>query len=161
MNFRKLAVLLKQEENNMNIRILFILISLTGCIAGPGVAVGPTTATATGINISSTPTEVKVTTAPTKFAEVVAPSIVPMNLQKLQWKVMNKADLVALLAQLNKTSDLTFALFTLDNNNFKVLDNNLQEMSQYILEQQAVISFYEKIQAGMAATETTPITPAK
>jgi hypothetical protein len=34
-------------------------------------------------------------------------------------------------------------------------------MSQYILEQQAVISFYEKIQAGMAATETTPITPAK
>ena len=145
----------------MNIRILFSfsLLLLSGCVAGPGVAVGPTTAT--GINISSTPTEIKVTTEPTRFPEVHAPTVQPMNMQRLQWKVMNKADLMALLAQLNKTPNPNFAIFTLDGNNFRILDGNLQEMRRYILEQQAVITFYERVQAGMAAGETTSTTPAK
>ena len=106
--------------------------------------------------VASCASDINVTASPTKFPEVKAPTAQPMNFQDMSWKIYNKADLLALIDQLSKNPDKNFALYTLDGTNFKALDSNLQEMRRFILEQQAVIVFYQNIQAGTALDTTQP-----
>jgi hypothetical protein len=120
-----------------------ILITLTGCTNSAKINIGGS---------DTDPVQVQVTS--TALPEIKVPTAAPMDLQDFKWRVLNKKDLLALLTQLNKKPDPNFAIFVLDNNAFKMLDNNIQEMRRFIQEQQATITYYQKLQAGMADKST-------
>jgi hypothetical protein len=88
---------------------------------------------------------------PTVLPEIKVPTANPMDLQDFKWRVLNKKDLLALLTQLNKKPDPNFAIFILDNGSFRMLDNNIQEMRRYIEEQNAIITYYQKLEAGISS----------
>ena len=79
----------------------------------------------------------EVKTAPLKFPEVTAPTIVPMNTKTINIKT----------ATVNGN-----VLYTLTPDNMENLDNNIIEMRRYILSQGAQIIFYQNLNKSVETT---------
>ena len=74
---------------------------------------------------------------------VAAPKPDPLVLNPVHWKVYNSTELKALGEQLTKDGG-TVVLFTLDEPNFKTLNDNLVSIKSFIQQQDAEIDFYAK-----------------
>jgi len=76
----------------------------------------------------------------TLVPHVDIPKADPVNPQPIHWKVYNADELKALGAQLQANGG-TVTLFTLDEDNFKKLNDNLVDVKTYIKQQSAIINF--------------------
>ena len=87
---------------------------------------------------------------------VVAPKPDPVTMAPVQWRAYNASDL-------KKLSDSTLAnggnvlLFTLDETNYKNLQDNLNSIDKYIRQQNAIVDFLNKAAnaPSKAATDST------
>lgn len=79
-----------------------------------------------------------------KDQPITAPSPAPLSVSSVEWKVFNSNGLKELAA---KATDKT-VIYTLDIENFTNFNKNLLELRRYILEQQEVINFYQRLQTN-------------
>lgn len=118
-------------------------------------------ALASGLLLSGCATTGSVTVQPTKIPAAEAPTPAPLNMRDVQWKILTKADLEALLIELEQNPDPNFALYTLDNGNFQALNLNLVDIRRFILEQQQVVVYYRDLEAQTHPAEEKKEEPKK
>ena len=80
----------------------------------------------------------------------VEPMAQPANMRGVEWKVLNKAEMQKILAELEKNPDPNFALFALTPKGFEALSTNLVEINRFVQEQQQVIAYYRAYTAETA-----------
>jgi hypothetical protein len=90
-------------------------------------------------------------TSPAVIPAVIAPVPAPVNMRPVRWQVLTTADLQRIVAEQEANPDPNFVLYALDNGNFQALNLNLVDIRQFVLEQQEVITFYEKVEADAHA----------
>jgi uncharacterized protein YceK len=93
-----------------------------------------------------------------KTAPVSIPTVQPLTLHQVQWKVLNASDLKALLDGLKDNKDIV--LFALDASNYQNLNLNYVEIKRYISEEKTVILLLKNIadqQSGVVSS-TQPTT---
>jgi hypothetical protein len=93
-----------------------------------------------------------------KTAPVSIPTVQPLTLNQVQWKVLNASDLKALLDGLKDNKDIV--LFALDASNYQNLNLNYVEIKRYISEEKTVILLLKNIadqQSGVVSS-TQPTT---
>lgn len=100
---------------------------------------------------------VDIKSKPVVFTPVTVPDPAPMNLSHVTWKVYNANDIKILAKSLNGESSRTFVLYGLDNDNFQLMDANLQDMFRYILEENKTKDFYKNLELN----ENTAIDSSK
>ncbi|MNK57963.1 hypothetical protein D3C87_770310 [compost metagenome] len=83
---------------------------------------------------------------------VVEPQTLPVQMRKVEWKVITKPELEKLLADLNANPDPNFALFALTPKGFENLSYNLVEINRFMQEQQQVVLYYRKYNEETADT---------
>lgn len=102
-----------------------------------------------------------VTVDSVKIPAAQAPEPAPLTMRNVQWKILTKADLEKLLAELEANPDPNFALYTLDNGNFQALNLNLVEIRRFIVDQQQVIVFYKNLENPTPPAEEKKEEPKK
>ncbi len=91
---------------------------------------------------------------------VVEPQSLPVQMRKVEWKVITKPELEKLLADLNANPDPNFALFALTPKGFENLSYNLAEINRFMQEQNQVILYYRKYNEETADV-TVPVPATK
>jgi len=102
---------------------------------------------------------VDIKTAPVVIPPPPAPRAEPLDLKPVQWHLVTKDDLPALLETVKKNPNGNFVLYTLDTQNFENMNLNMEELRRYIKEECAVIIFYEKY--NNVIPDTDPVAPSK
>lgn len=90
---------------------------------------------------------------PVVFTPVTVPDPKPMVLNHTTWIVYNANDIKNLAKTLTSSNSKNFVLYGLDNQNFQVLDANVQEMYRYILEETETANFYKNLELKEHPTE--------
>lgn len=85
------------------------------------------------------PPIVIVTTNP----HVYAPKVDPIKLSEVKWKIYNINELKTLVEN-SKTFKDQIVLFTLDEENFKLLNNNLNDIKRYIKQKNEAFILLDK-----------------
>ena len=89
---------------------------------------------------------VAIKSKPVEFTPVTVPDPKPMVLNHTTWTVYNANDVKNLAKTLTSKNSKNFVLYGLDNQNFQVLDANVQEMYRYILEETETANFYKNLE---------------
>lgn len=108
--------------SNISLFLLFVFFLLSAC---------------------SSPT---VTVKTVETPEIHAPSPAPLNLKNVEWRVLNKEQLIKLLDEINKKQSNDFVIYALTPDGFENLNGNIVELRRFLLEQKQVITFYQQIQ---------------
>ena len=106
--------------------VLFFALFLVGC----------------GTVNTPTPTP-QCTTVISAAPHVVPPEVAPLNVSPIQWHVYNTADLQGLLDAAKKAKQ-EIVIFTVDEANFKLLNDNLVDIKRYLEQQGDVVIFLTK-----------------
>lgn len=96
------------------------------------------------------PPIVIVTTNP----HVYAPKVESVKLSEVKWKIYNINELKALVESA-KTSKDQIVLFTLDEDNFKLLNNNLNDIKRYIKQKNEAFILLDKAANAPADAATS------
>lgn len=86
----------------------------------------------------------------------VEPQTLPVQMRKVEWKVLTKNELITLLADLEKNPDPNFALFALTPKGFENLSSNLIEINRFMQEQNEVIQYYRVYIRDTSAVPAQP-----
>lgn len=92
---------------------------------------------------ASAPKETTIVVPPKYTDNVPIPKVQPTDLKKIQWKIMNRADMQKFV-DANK-SNPNVVVFVLDEENSAILIGNIQELRRYIESQQEVIEYLKKV----------------
>lgn len=96
---------------------------------------------------------VDIKSQPVKFEPMTVPEPRPLNLSNVEWKVYNVNDMKALVAE-SKAKGKRFLLFGLDDENYTILDANMQDIYRYILEMKAEKDFYKNLELNREEPQT-------
>lgn len=83
---------------------------------------------------------VGIKTSPVNFTPANVPEPTPLSLEQVQWRVMNYKD----IQDLSKTPNTKLLIYSLDQENFTKLDNNIQDMYKNILELKNIEDYYKE-----------------
>lgn len=72
----------------------------------------------------------------------VEPQTQPVNMRDVQWKVLTKTELAAIVKEQEANPDPNFALFALTPKGFEALSSNLVDINRFMQEQNEVIEYY-------------------
>lgn len=81
---------------------------------------------------------------PARPAPVPVPTVAPVTMRDVTWKVYNVAQLEALIAEQKRKGDTTFVLMALTPKGYQNLSLNLSDLERYIREQKQVTLYLKK-----------------
>lgn len=81
---------------------------------------------------------------PVKPAPVPVPTVAPVNMRDVTWKVYNVAQLETLIAEQKAKGDTKFVLMALTPKGYENLSLNLSDLERYIREQKQVTLYLKR-----------------
>lgn len=74
-----------------------------------------------------------------QYSQVPIPTLEPVETRNITWSLLNKERIKGILSQTGENED--FLLYTLDEENIRILIGNIQELRRYIDSQNAKIKY--------------------
>lgn len=87
-----------------------------------------------------------ITTKQVDLPSAHPPQIAALHLSQFNWRIINEQDLKNLTITATKSPGTHILLYTLDNKNYMIFDEDLLELQRYISEQNEVIQFYQQLE---------------
>ena len=91
---------------------------------------------------STKPQQIEVSAKPIDKPELVLPPVDELNMKKVEWIVINEANVEAVIEKL-KGSDGAFAVYALTGEGYGNLSLNFSDIRALVQQQQAIIAAYE------------------
>ena len=91
---------------------------------------------------SAKPQQIEVSAKPVDKPELVLPPVDELNMKKVEWIVINEANVEAVIEKL-KGSDGAFAVYALTGEGYGNLSLNFSDIRALVQQQQAIIAAYE------------------
>ena len=91
---------------------------------------------------STKPQQIEVSAKPIDKPELVLPPVDELNMKKVEWIVINEANVEAVIEKL-KGSDGAFAVYALTGEGYGNLSLNFSDIRALVQQQQAMIAAYE------------------
>ena len=91
---------------------------------------------------STQPQQIEVSAKPIDKPELVLPPVDELNMKKVEWIVINEANVEAVIEKL-KGSDGAFAVYALTGEGYGNLSLNFSDIRALVQQQQAIIAAYE------------------
>ena len=91
---------------------------------------------------STKPQQIEVSAKPIDKPELVLPPVDELNMKKVEWIVINEANVEAVIEEL-KGSDGAFAVYALTGEGYGNLSLNFSDIRALVQQQQAIIAAYE------------------
>jgi len=91
---------------------------------------------------STQPQQIEISTKPVEKPTLQLPPVDELNMKKVEWIVINEANVEAVIAKLNSEGK-AFALYALTGEGYGNLGLNFSDIRALVQQQQAIIAAYE------------------